>query len=74
MTNLLANKDRNITLQGSTPEAFNNAKTSLANFTKLNYIKDDDKLTLTTDASSIAVGLVIHQVTEGQIRTIFLFH
>lgn len=65
---------KNITLQGEILEAIKNVKTSLAKFTKLNYIMNDDKIkiTLTTDALSTAVGAVI-RLRRTNHTHIFIF-
>ena len=56
-----------------TLEAFNNAKTSLVNFTKLNCIKDDNKikLTVTTDVTSTKFGAIVQEVSKGHTASMF---
>lgn len=69
MTNLLAKhkkKNSNIALSADELNAFEKTKQSLKNFSKLSYVTSTDaKLTLTTDASSNTIGVVLHQVTDG---------
>ena len=75
LTNLLQKKNRNISLETDTLPAFNATKTTLVNFTKLHYIKDDPQthLTLTTDASDATLNANLlhsfqssfHQHREG---------
>ena len=67
--NLLSTKSRNITLQG---KAETNAKTSYANLTKYNYIKDDNRINQKRMilALSTEVCSVIHQFSEEQIITL----
>lgn len=49
-------KNAKIALLGKAIEDFNNAKSAMSNFTRLNYVKDDNaKMTFTTDASSNAM-------------------
>ena len=68
-------KNAKITIQGEALEAFTKAKTALSQFTKLNYLKDDPttKITLTTDASSNAIGSVIHQVVDSIPQPVSFF-
>lgn len=72
LTCLLKSKTKNEQLK---LEAFKQGKTALANFTKLNYVKDskDTKLTLITDASDIVVGTVIHQLVSNTTTPISFF-
>lgn len=61
LSNLLERKkNQNITLQ---QDAFNTAKSVLANFTKLSHISNDEnvRIFLTTYASNMAIGMVIEQ-------------
>ena len=67
LTNIIQKKNKNITLPPDAVEAFNNAKSALADFTKLSYIHNDERntLSLTTDASGSAVGAVIEQEIDN---------
>lgn len=49
-------------------EAFNNAKSTTSNLTKLSYKDDNTKLKLATNA----IRSVIHQIIDPKIRPIFL--
>lgn len=78
----LTNQPRNqgkrnvkITLYGETLTAFNQAKDTLANFTKLTYLQEDynTHVTLTTDVSSEAIGAVLHQHTGEVIKPLSFF-
>ena len=78
LTDMLKNqkkKNAKISMQDKELKAFNQAKNALAKYTKLNYILDDDNatLTLTTDASSNAIGAVIHQVINNTSKPISFF-
>ena len=56
-------------------EAFNTAKQSIANYTKLNYLSSDPAsiLILSTDATDSAVGAVLQQSTKGNVTPISFF-
>ena len=56
-------------------EAFNTAKQSIANNTKLNHLSSDPSsiLILSTDASDSAVGAVLQQSTKGKVTPISFF-
>lgn len=78
LTNQLRNQGKRnakITLNGDALTAFNQAKNSLANFSKLTYLQEDDKthLSLTTDVSSEAIGAVLHQHTGEVIKPLSFF-
>lgn len=64
-----------ITLSAEALAAFTNSRNALANFTKLNYLHDDNTahLLLTTDVSSEAIGAVLHQHTEKETTPISFF-
>ena len=55
--------------------AYNEAYKTLANFTKLNYLSDEENtvLTLTTTASSNVVDVVLQQHFSGENKLSFFF-
>lgn len=75
LTNIIQKKNKNITLPPDAVEAFNTAKSALADFTKLSYIHNDESntLSLTTDASGSAVGAVIEQEIDNVKTPISFF-
>lgn len=78
LTNSLQNqRKKNSTLIVSSNElvAFNNAKETLINYTKLSYIEVDEnaKLTLTTDASADTIGALLYQEDNGRKQTLSFF-
>ena len=56
-------------------KAYNTAKQSIANHTKLNYLSSDPSsiLILSTDVSDSAVGAVLQQLTKGKVTPISFF-
>lgn len=73
--NALQSKKKNadVTWDENARKAFSNIKEALAQATALNYPKYAAKLTLTTDASDIAVGGILQQVTENGAEPLAFF-
>ena len=54
-------------------EAFASAKQALAKATELSFADSQSSLSLTTDASDVAVGAVLHQHHSGQTKPLAFF-
>lgn len=56
-------------------KAFNTAKQSITNYTKLNCFSSDpsSKLILSTDASDFVIGAVLQQLIKGNVTSISFF-
>ena len=75
LTNLLQRKNKSITLESKPQQAFDAAKSALANFTKLIFIENNPqaRLRLTTDASDAGVGAAVEQESNAQCKPIAFF-
>ena len=69
------NKNTKIQIKGEALTPFHNAKKTLADFTKLSYISNDNTrtLSLTTDASGDSIGAVLQQKQNGLEKPISFF-
>nr|VZI12561.1 unnamed protein product [Spirometra erinaceieuropaei] len=70
LTDLLRSKAKTIKLSPAAHTAFEEAKKALADATMLHHLSSDAhaQLILTTDASSSAVGAVLHQQVNNQLQ------
>ncbi|BHF62655.1 hypothetical protein SprV_0200564000 [Sparganum proliferum] len=75
MTDLLKSKAKPIELSPAAHTAFEEAKKALADATMLHHLSSDAhaQLILTTDASSSAVGAVLHQQVNNQLQPLAFF-
>ncbi len=75
LTDLLKSTAKTLQLSPSAIEAFEAAKKALADATMLHHLSTDDhsQLILTTDASNIAVGAVLHQQVHDQLQPLAFF-
>lgn len=69
----LSGKPKTLEWGPTQQEAFEATKTALASATTLSYPYPGSPLTLTTDASSVAVGAVIEQTTKGTTQPLGFF-
>lgn len=69
----IKNDKRIITWTSETKEAFNEFKEQLANATLLAYPMENAKLILTTDASDVAMGGVLHQKKGNELQPLGFF-
>lgn len=54
-------------------QAFEKCRQALANAVLLAHLHEEAPLTLTTDASEIAIGAVLEQVIDGKIQPLAFF-
>nr|VZI40758.1 unnamed protein product [Spirometra erinaceieuropaei] len=75
LTDLLKSKAKPIELSPAAHTAFEEAKEALADATMLHHLSFDAhaQLILTTDASSSAVGAVLHQQVNNQLQPLAFF-
>nr|VZI06174.1 unnamed protein product [Spirometra erinaceieuropaei] len=75
LTDLLKSKAKPIELSPASHTAFEEAKKALADATMLHHLNSDAhaQLILTTDASSSAVGAVLHQQVNNQLQPLAFF-
>ncbi|BHF85615.1 hypothetical protein SprV_1002878400 [Sparganum proliferum] len=75
LTDLLKSKVKPIELSPAAHTAFEEAKKALADATMLHHLSSDAhaQLILTTDASSSAVGAVLHQQVNNQLQPLAFF-
>ncbi|BHF65440.1 hypothetical protein SprV_0200845000 [Sparganum proliferum] len=75
LTDLLKSKAKPIELSPAAHSAFEEAKKALADATMLHHLSSDAhaRLILTTDASSSAVGAVLHQQVNNQLQPLAFF-
>nr|VZI42778.1 unnamed protein product [Spirometra erinaceieuropaei] len=75
LTDLLKSKAKPIELSPAAHTAFGEAKKALADATMLHHLRYDAhaQLILTTDASSSAVGAVLHQQVNNQLQPLAFF-
>ena len=71
--NSLAGKPKKLEWGPTQQQAFEDTKTALASTTTLSFPSPGVPLTLTTDASSVAVGAVVEQTIMGTTRPLGFF-
>ena len=71
--NAMAGKPQELSWSDDCDRAFEAAKTALVNATTLSYPVPGCPISLTTDASSIAVGACLEQTVNGIVRPIAFF-
>ena len=69
----IANKPKLLVWNGTLKTAFQNAKCALASVAMLHHPKYHTPLTLSVDASDIAVGGVLQQIVDGQSQPLAFF-
>ena len=69
----LAGKPRNLVWSPEHQRAFDDTKKTLASAATLSFPVPESPITLTTDASNVAVGAVIEQLVDGQPRPLGFF-
>ena len=69
----IANKPELLVWNETLKTAFKNAKCALASATMLHHPKHHAILTLSVDASDIAVGCILQQIVDGQLQPLAFF-
>nr|VZH99634.1 unnamed protein product [Spirometra erinaceieuropaei] len=73
LNSLLAHYKKTLVMTEEAVKSFNNVKAALAKATLLPHPRSDAQLTLTTDASSTAVGASLQQTLSGVLQPLAFF-